>query len=178
MTQPAKSRTSRIVPFSTATSNATAVIEVDVHRRDQQIMMIVRGLAQALRQFASLMIIKVDECRHARLSIITLSPELGNTCLSGIADRIRSVLVPALFDAAIMRRNFWAAKTCSTRARTRARVALPRAMFETCMLRRDSGLRRSATGPAFERCSRGPGCQISVVVGQRQRPRPVQTLLR
>ena len=128
MTQPAKSRTSRIAPFSTAISNATAVSEVDVHRRDRQIMMIVRGLAQALRQFASLMIINVDECRHARLSIITLSPELGNTCSSEIADRLRSVLVPALFDAAIKRRNFWAAKTCSTRARTRARVALPRAM--------------------------------------------------
>ena len=59
-----------------------------------------------------------------------------------------------------------------TTSRRTSKASMP---FTAASLRVPHGF---FSGPAFERRSRGPGCQISVVVGQRQRPRPVQTLLR
>ena len=47
--------------------HATIVIKVNVHRRNRQIMVLVRGPGQALRQFAVVMIVDVDECCHACL---------------------------------------------------------------------------------------------------------------
>ena len=52
--------------------HATVVIKVDVHRRNGQIMALVRGPGQALRQFAIVMIVDVDECRHTCLCVICL----------------------------------------------------------------------------------------------------------
>ena len=52
--------------------HAAIVIKVDVHRRNGQIMALVRGPGQALRQFAIVMIVDVDECRHTCLSVICL----------------------------------------------------------------------------------------------------------
>jgi hypothetical protein len=45
--------------------HATIVIKVDVHRRNRQIMVLVRAPGQPLRQFAVVMIVDVDECCHA-----------------------------------------------------------------------------------------------------------------
>ena len=45
--------------------HATVVIKMDMHRRHRQIMVLVKGPGQALRQCALLMIIDVDEGGHA-----------------------------------------------------------------------------------------------------------------
>ena len=75
---------------------ATLVVEVDVHRSDRQIVVIVKSLGQALRQLTLLVIIDVDECCYARLSAILPVLHLGHPCPGEIADRFGSVLIAAI----------------------------------------------------------------------------------
>ena len=85
--------------------HATIVIKVDVHRRNRQIMVLVRAPGQPLRQFAIVMIVDVDECCHAWLWVVALLLDLGNSRSSEIADCLRSVLIPALDNEVIERRH-------------------------------------------------------------------------
>ena len=68
--------------------HATVVIKVDVHRRNGQIMVLVRGPGQALWQFAIVMIVDVDECRHTCLRVICPLLHLCNSRTGEIADRL------------------------------------------------------------------------------------------
>jgi hypothetical protein len=72
---------------------ATVVIQVDVHRRDRQIMVVVKGSGQALRRFPFPVIIDVYKRRHAKLGVVYLALHVGNSGSSEIADRLGPVLI-------------------------------------------------------------------------------------
>lgn len=72
---------------------ATCVIKEDVHRCRRQVVMIVKGLAQTLCQFTSLMIVDVDERRDGVSPRITLLLHLCHSCSGEVSNSLRSVLV-------------------------------------------------------------------------------------
>jgi hypothetical protein len=85
--------------------HATVVIKVDVHRHNRQIMVLVRGPGQALRQFAVVMIVDVDERRHACLCALRRLLHLCNSRSGEITNRLRSVLVAKRGNHVIERRD-------------------------------------------------------------------------
>jgi hypothetical protein len=85
--------------------HAAIVIKVDVHRRNRQIMVLVRGPGQPLRQFAVTMIVDVDECCHACLCVVRPLLNLRNSRSGEIANRLRSVLVARRSNHVIERRD-------------------------------------------------------------------------
>ena len=104
---------------------ATVVIQVDVHRRDRQIMVVVKGSGQALRQFPFPVIIDVYKRRHAKLGVVYLALHVGNSGSSEIADRLGpdhrmyDLLIETSYTTCLRARRW------SSRCRPGSRIVLP-----------------------------------------------------
>ena len=81
--------------------DAMVVIEMRMHRRDRQVMVVVLQRSQALGQVALMVVVDVGEIRDAVRARVTLLAEPVEVRAQDVAHRFRPVAVAALLDQAI-----------------------------------------------------------------------------